>query len=128
MHAEGAEHGHCQLATGICFPAASAGVEHVSMAQALAGGTRPAGTSGRHGRGCRACVCVESGASRAVRLQTWQEKSIAGKPQITSFLPLMEMQFIFKGFAIKTKHLEFFSEVVLGCVWPVEFTVISLNS
>lgn len=73
-------------------------------------------------------VCVESGASRAVRLQTWQEKSIAGKPQITSFLPLMEMHFIFKGFAIKTKHLEFFSEVVLGCVWPVEFTVISLNS
>lgn len=57
VHAEGAEHGHCQLATGICFPAASAGVEHVFMNQASAGGTRPGATSGRLSRGCRAFAC-----------------------------------------------------------------------
>lgn len=73
------------------------------------------------------CVWKVAVLSWAMHWQTWQEKSIADKPPITSFLPLMKMHFIFKGFSIKMEHLLFFSEMILGCIQLVEFTVISLN-
>lgn len=56
-----------------------------------------------------------------------QEKSIVNKHWITSFLPLMKMHFIFEGFSIKTEHLQFFSEMLLGCIQSVEFTMINLS-
>lgn len=96
----------------------------------LGGGRRGAGqaTHLEDPAGAAECLlCVESGISRARRWQTRQEKAIAGKPQITSFLPLMKMRFIFEGFSIKTKHLGFFSEMFLGCVQPVGFMAINLN-
>lgn len=46
--------------------------------------------------------------------QTWPEKSIGDKPQISSFLPSMKMHFIFKGFSIKTEHLDFFLRSAFG--------------
>lgn len=73
--------------------------------------------------------CVES----AISFLTHALANLAGKNQlliklkITSFLPLMKMHFIFKGFSIQSMHLQFFSEMLLGCGWSVEFTRINLN-
>lgn len=61
-----------------------------------AGGTR-LGPHLEHTAGAAEHLGVESGISRAVHWKTWQEKTIGDKPQITYFLSLVKMLFIFKG-------------------------------